>query len=78
MKVAAFLWPVTANSKIQYNVPEIFPNRFWQNQLIVSFLNGSPLFQYEINKKFGYIRNGISHPELDDFIHRSVFIYYRN
>ncbi|MBV4439605.1 MAG: ectonucleotide pyrophosphatase/phosphodiesterase [Clostridium tyrobutyricum] len=74
MKVAAFLWPVTANSKIQYNVPEIFPNRFWQNQLIVSFLNGSPLFQYEINKKFGYIRNGISHPELDDFIHRS-FLY---
>lgn len=35
-KVAAVLWPVTAQSKITYNVPEVFANRPWQNQIMVS------------------------------------------
>lgn len=72
MKVAALLWPVTAKSNIQYNMPEIFANRSWQNQIIVSLLNGSPLYQILMNHKYGSIRKGISQPELDNFTHKCL------
>ena len=36
LKTAAFLWPVTAGSRIDWNVAEIFPNRIWTNQVLVS------------------------------------------
>lgn len=67
MKVAALLWPVTAKSKIQYNMPEIFANRKWENQITVSLLNGSPIYQLSMNFKYGNIRKGKSQPELDNF-----------
>lgn len=72
MSSAALLWPVTAGSRIKYNMPEIFANRAWQNQIIVSLLNGSPLYQYQMNKKFGYLRKGIKQPHLDNFTHQSL------
>ena len=68
MTTAAILWPVTARAKIDYNMPEIFPNRPWQNQLLVSLLNGTPRYQWELNKRFGHIRKGLIQPELDDFV----------
>ncbi|WP_077620808.1 ectonucleotide pyrophosphatase/phosphodiesterase [Bacillus sinesaloumensis] len=68
MKTAALLWPVTAKSTIDYNMPEIFANRSWQNQILVSLLNGSPLYQLDMNRKFGHLRNGLNQPELDDFV----------
>ena len=68
LKTAAFLWPVTAGSKITYNLAEIFPNRIWTNQVLVSLKASSPLFILEMNKKYGKLRNGIKQPELDDFI----------
>ncbi|MFD3448206.1 alkaline phosphatase family protein [Microbacteriaceae bacterium 4G12] len=67
LKTAALLWPVTAKANIDYNMPEIFPNRPWQNQIFVSLLNGSPFYQWELNQKFGHIRNGLQQPALDDF-----------
>ncbi|MBC8062137.1 MAG: alkaline phosphatase family protein [Clostridiaceae bacterium] len=72
IKVAALLWPVTAKSRIQYNLPEIFANRPWQNQILVSLLNGSPLYQFLLNKKFGHLRKGLKQPNLDDFTHASL------
>lgn len=72
MTVAALLWPVTGKSRIQYNMPEIFANRPWQNQIMVSLLNGSPLFQFKLNNKFGSLRDGIKQPNLDNFIHSSL------
>lgn len=72
MKVAALLWPVTAKSKIQYNMPEIFANRPWQNQVMISLFNGSPIYQLELNKRFGHIRRGLKQPYLDDFVHQSM------
>jgi predicted AlkP superfamily pyrophosphatase or phosphodiesterase len=72
MKVAALLWPVTAKSKIQYNIPEIFANRPWENQILVSLLNGSPFYQLELNKSFGHMRQGLKQPYLDDFVHQSA------
>lgn len=68
MTTAAFLWPVTAGSKITYNLAEIFPNRIWTNQVLVSLKASSPLFLYEMNKKYGKIRHGIKQPWLDDFV----------
>lgn len=59
LTTAAFLWPVTASSKIDYNLAEIFPNRIWTNQVLVSLKASSPLFLYEMNKKYGKLRHGI-------------------
>jgi predicted AlkP superfamily pyrophosphatase or phosphodiesterase len=78
MKVASLLWPVTARSKIQYNMPEIFANRPCQNQILVSLLNGSPLFQIWLNSKFGQLRNGIKQPNLDNFTHQSLLYTIKN
>lgn len=68
LTTAAFLWPVTAGSKIDYNLAEIFPNRIWTNQVLVSLKASSPLFLYEMNKKYGKLRHGIKQPWLDDFV----------
>jgi predicted AlkP superfamily pyrophosphatase or phosphodiesterase len=68
MTTAALLWPVTAGAKIDYNMPEIFANRRWDHQIAVSLRNGSPLYQLEMNRRFGSLRNGLSQPELDNFV----------
>ncbi|AKP68224.1 alkaline phosphatase family protein [Companilactobacillus ginsenosidimutans] len=68
LTTAAFLWPVTAGSKINYNLAEIFPNRIWTNQVLVSLKASSPLFLLEMNHKYGKLRNGIKQPQLDNFI----------
>lgn len=78
MSTAALLWPVTARSKIKYNMPEIFANRPWQNQILVSLLNGSPYYQYRMNQKFGHLRKGKKQPDLDNFTHQSLLHTLRN
>jgi predicted AlkP superfamily pyrophosphatase or phosphodiesterase len=72
MTTAALLWPITARANIDFNMPEIFANRSWHNQIIVSLRNGSPFFQLKMNQLFGHIRNGLSQPELDDFVLEST------
>lgn len=72
MTTAGLLWPVTAKGKIDYHMPEIFANRPWQNQIPVSLLNGSFLYQLDMNRRFGYIRKGLNQPELDDFVLEST------
>lgn len=67
LTVSAILWPVTGRSKITYNMPEIHCNKFYDNQILKSLFAGSPIYQYQMNKKFGHIRNGIKQPMLDDF-----------
>lgn len=67
-KTAAFLWPVTAKSGIDYNIAEIFPNRIWTNQVLISLQASSPLFLMQMNHKYGHLRKGIKQPYLDDFI----------
>lgn len=69
LTTAALLWPVTGKAKgIKYNLPEIFANRPWQNQIMVSLLSGTPGYQWELNQCFGHLRNGLNQPELDDFV----------
>lgn len=68
LKTAAFLWPVTANSSIDYNIAEIFPNRIWTNQVLISLKASSPFFLLEMNHKYGHLRHGIEQPYLDNFI----------
>ncbi|KRL14074.1 nucleotide pyrophosphatase [Schleiferilactobacillus perolens DSM 12744] len=68
MTTAAFLWPVTARSGIDYNIAEIFPNRIWTNQVLISLWASSPLFILRLNAKYGHLRNGIHQPQLDDFV----------
>lgn len=38
----------------------------------VSLRNGSPLYQLDMNRRFGSLRNGHSQPELDDFVLEST------
>lgn len=73
--ILSIFWPVTAGARhIKYNMPEIFANRWWDNQILCSLRNGTPYFQYKLNKLFGNLRNGFYEPELDDFTHAS-FLY---
>lgn len=72
-KTATFLWPVTGRSKsIDYNLTEIFPNRPWQNQVLVSLYSSTTMFILELERKFGQLRNGIQQPELDEFLTASI------
>lgn len=68
MTTAAFLWPVTAGSQIDYNLAEIFPNRIWTNQVAVSLKASSPCFLLQMNHRYGKLRHGIKQPWLDDFV----------
>ena len=68
MTTAAFLWPVTAGSKIDYNLAELFPNRIWTNLVMVSLKASSPWFLMQMNHRYGKLRHGIKQPWLDDFI----------
>ena len=72
LKTAALLWPVTAKANIDYNLPEIFANRWWQNQILVSLANGSKAYQFQLNSRFRNLRNGINQPELDNFVIASL------
>lgn len=72
LRVAALLWPVTGKSEIQYNMPEVFANRPWQNQILVSLMNGSAFYQFDLNRRFGHIRKGLEQPYLDDFVHKAT------
>lgn len=67
LTVASILWPTTAGSGITYNMPEIHCNRSYDNQIIKSAFAGSIFYQYKMNKRFGYLREGIKEPMLDDF-----------
>ena len=61
IRTAALLWPVTGGARISYNLPEVLPNRPWQNQISVSMLNGTIPYELELNKRFGSMRKGASH-----------------
>lgn len=67
--IASFLWPVTGRNKaIKYNMTEIFANRPWQSQALISLWSSSPKFMIDLERKFGKIRKGIQQPELDHFL----------
>ncbi|MBE6049732.1 MAG: alkaline phosphatase family protein [Clostridium sp.] len=68
LKTCSLLWPVTGKSNINYNFPEIFPTKPYHNQVLMSLLSGSPIYEYKLNNKFGHIRKGITQPALDDFV----------
>jgi len=72
MTTAALLWPVTGKANIDFNMPEIFANRPWHNQVLVSLRSGSPRYQWDLNRRYGSIRKGLSQPELDDFVLEST------
>lgn len=67
MKTCSILWPVTARSKITYNMPEIFCTKRYDNQILKSALAGSKIYQVNKNKRFGYLRQGMEEPYLDNF-----------
>lgn len=67
MKTCSILWPVTARSKITYNMPEIFCTKRYDNQILKSALAGSKIYQVNMNKRFGYLRQGMEEPYLDNF-----------
>lgn len=72
MKVAAFLWPVTAKSKIHYLLPEIFPNRKWDHQVWTALRHGSPLFLLGLFRRYRHHLDGIKQPNLDQFVVEGV------
>ena len=78
LKTAAYLWPVTGgNRKIRYNMPEVFANRPWDNQIMTSLRNGSIHFQLEAFLNHGKEMDGIRQPALDQFLHHVVLDTFR-
>lgn len=69
MSVCAILWPVSGNAPIAYNMPEIFPNRMWHNQVSISLLNGRKRYQILMNERHGKLRKGLKQPQLDNYAH---------
>ncbi|MGL4760481.1 MAG: alkaline phosphatase family protein [Sarcina sp.] len=63
----SILWPVTCRANIKYNMPEVFPNKSWQSQTMVSALNGSIKYQLALNNKYSSLRDGLRQPQLDNF-----------
>ncbi|MBO5278254.1 MAG: alkaline phosphatase family protein [Lachnospiraceae bacterium] len=72
LKTAAILWPVTGGARISYNLPEILPNRPWQSQISVCMMNGSVLYELDLDRRFGYLREGVKQPQLDNFVQESM------
>lgn len=72
LKTAMLLWPVTGGAHVSYNLPEILPNRPWQNQISVCMMNGSVLYEMDLNRRFGHLRDGIKQPQLDNFVQESM------
>nr|WP_242649857.1 ectonucleotide pyrophosphatase/phosphodiesterase [Clostridium perfringens] len=68
LTTASVVWPVTGKMKIDYNMPEIFETKPWHNQIIMSALAGSKVYQFSMNKKFGSLRKGTNEPYLDNFV----------
>lgn len=75
--VASLLWPVTGRSGIKYNLPEIFPVRPYQTMRSQILSAGSMRYCLELDKKFKHLRNGISQPWLDNFIHASALYTFK-
>lgn len=69
---AALLWPVTAGASIDYNMPEVLANRFWENQILVSLKSGAVRYQLDMVRRFGKYKQGVKQPELDNFVHKSL------
>ncbi|HCA34693.1 MAG TPA: alkaline phosphatase family protein [Lachnospiraceae bacterium] len=77
MTSAALLWPTAGGGAITYNVPEIFQNRIWKNQIYMSLHNGCPQ-QLILAARYGrYLLHGVGQPYLDTFVHRSA-LYLMN
>lgn len=72
MTTAAYLWPVTGSAHITYNLPEVFSNRWWDNQILTSLRKGSFLFQIQAALRYGRLIAGSRQPQLDDFMHRAA------
>lgn len=77
LKTAALLWPVAASSRITYNLPEIWANRPWQNQLMMSFFHGTPSYELDLFRRYGSMLDGIRQPMLDNFIQASFLRTFR-
>ena len=72
LTTAALLWPVSGRSSINYNLTEIFAPKPYQNQFVMSALSGCIKYQLDLNKRFGHLRNGLTQPNLDNFVHESA------
>ena len=72
LTTASLLWPVTGRARITYNLPEVWANRPWENQLFVSFFNGTARYEMDLYKHYGHMLDGIRQPMLDNFIQSSL------
>lgn len=77
LKVAALLWPVTGKARIRYNLPEVWANQPWENQVSVSLSNGTPWYQFDLYRRFGHMVDGVKQPRLDNFVQASLLYTLR-
>lgn len=74
LKTASLLWPSTGrHPHIDYNLAEIFPTKPWHHQILMSLYAGSPCYSFELERRFGHLRQGKEQPALDYFLRESLF-----
>lgn len=72
LKVTSIFWPVTADLKIPYNIPEVLPHGIYKTQPLASFRFSSKYFLLKCILKHGKLLNGIAQPNLDNFALNSL------
>lgn len=72
LKTASLLWPVAANAKINYNLPEIWATKKCEKDALKILLSGTKAYIINLELRFGKFRRGIKQPFLDDFVLESA------
>ncbi len=67
LKVLSIMWPATARGNIDYNIPEVFTNRWWKSQVLFSLWSGKFFYTIKMFAKFRHLLEGIKQPNRDDF-----------
>ncbi len=67
LKTLSIMWPATARGNIDYNIPEVFTNRWWKSQVLFSLWSGKFFYTIKMFAKFRHLLDGIKQPNRDDF-----------
>lgn len=73
LRVASLYWPTTVDAIHQYNLPEIF-GKDNDETIALQKKHGTSWLVEELEESFGYLKEGDSQPQLDNFIFQS-FLY---
>ncbi|MEA4882657.1 MAG: ectonucleotide pyrophosphatase/phosphodiesterase [Clostridia bacterium] len=72
IRTACILWPTTSRAEIDYLIPEIWPTRPGESQMMLILANASPITALVLNARYGHMLDGFDTSRIDDFITAST------